>query len=76
MSEKQQEMMRLVAFWMFGTVVIVFGAITAYILLVGRMAGTVTVWQALKAGFPIWGITALAAIIIYVAYYFYNKSKS
>jgi hypothetical protein len=76
MSEKQQKNLKLVAFWLFGTVLIVFGAITAYITLVGRTLGEVTIWQALKSGFPIWGITALAAIIIYVAYYFYTKNQS
>jgi hypothetical protein len=72
-SEKREKGMKLLAFWLFGTVMIVFAAITAYILLVGRMAGAVTIWDSIKAGFPIWGITALAAIIIYAGYYFYAK---
>ena len=75
MSEEQNKSQKLLAFWLFGTVMIVFGAITAYILLVGRMAGAVNTWDAVKAGFPIWGITALAAIIIYAGYYFYNQRK-
>ena len=76
MSEEQKKGSKLLAFWMFGTVMIVFAAITAYILLVGRMVGAVTTWMAVKAGFPMWGITALAAIIIYAGYYFYTKRKS
>ena len=73
MSEEPNKGAKLLAFWLFGTAVIVFSAITAYIFLF--TAGMFTVWEAIKSGFPIWGITALAAIIIYVAYYFYEKRK-
>ena len=74
MFEEQEKAMRLLTFWLFGTVVIVFAAITAYIyLFVGEIAG---IWNVVKAGFPIWGITALAAVIIYIDYYFYVKRKS
>ena len=73
---EQEKGVRLLAFWLFGTVMIVFAAITAYILFVGRTAGAITVGMALMGGFPIWGITALAAIIIYAGYYFYTQRKS
>ncbi len=76
MSEEPKKGAKLLAFWLFGTVMVVFAAITAYILFIGRMAGAVTVGMALKGGFPIWGITALAAIVIYVGYYLYDKRKS
>jgi len=72
-SERREKGMRLLTFWLFGTVMIVFAAITAYILLIGRAAGAVTIWRAFTGGFPIWGITALAAIIIYAGYYLYVK---
>ncbi len=75
MSEEQQKVMKLFAYWLFGTVMVVFGAITAYIMFVGRTAGAVTAWDAIKAGFPIWGVTTLAAIIIYAGYY-YTRRKS
>jgi|GEM_PF-1043340 len=75
MSKEQNKSQKLLAFWLFGTVMVVFAAITAYILSIGRMAGAVTAWDAVKAGFPIWGITALAAIIIYAGYYFYTQRK-
>lgn len=75
MPEEQKKGPKLLAFWLFGTVLIVFAAITAYILLIGRAAGAVTVWMAIMTGFPIWGITALAAIIIYVVYYFLTKRQ-
>jgi hypothetical protein len=74
MSEEQGKGARLLAFWSFGTVMIVFAAITAYIFLF--TAGMFPIWVAIKAGFPIWGITALAAIIIYAGYYVYTKRKS
>lgn len=70
MSEEPKKGAKLLAFWLFGTVMVVFAAITAYIMPVGG------VFAALKAGFPIWGITALAAVVIYAIYYFYDKSKS
>ncbi len=76
MSEEPKKGAKLLAFWLFGTVMVVFAAITAYILLIGRMAGNVTALTAIRSGFPIWGLTALAAIIIYAVYYYYNKSKS
>ncbi|HEY72471.1 MAG: hypothetical protein DRJ03_18965 [Chloroflexi bacterium] len=76
MSEKPKKGAKLLAFWLFGTVMVVFAAITAYILFIGRMAGSITAMMAIKSGFPIWGVTALAAVIIYAGYYFYNKNKN
>jgi len=73
MSEEPKKGAKLLAFWLFGTVMVVFAAITAYIMMFVPVGG---VFAALKAGFPIWGITALAAILIYAVYYFYDKSKN
>lgn len=71
MSEDRKKAMKLLAFWLFGTVVIVFAAITAYITMIaGGNIGT-----AISQSWPIWGITALAAIIIFVGYYLYARSK-
>jgi hypothetical protein len=77
MSEERIKSVRLMAYWMVGTVLIVFAAITAYTYLwvrpfMGLGAGFGTV---LRTGFPIWGATALAAIIIFAGYYFYTKRK-
>lgn len=66
---------RLLAFWLFGTVLIVFGAITAYIALIAQPLGATTM-DVIMMGLPIWGITAVAAVIIFVGYHFYTKSKS
>ena len=73
MSEEPKKGAKLLAFWLFGTVLVVFAAITAYVMMFTARMG---VFAAIKAGFPIWGITALAAIVIYAIYYFYDKSKS
>ncbi len=75
MSEEQQKKTRLLAYWCFSTTLVVFAAITAYIALWTRELGA-TMMEILKAGFPIWGITALAAAIIFFGYYFYTKSRS
>ncbi len=71
MSEEKQKSAKLFLFWLFGTVMIVFAAITAYIFLYtpGTMMG------AIKAGFPIWGLTTLAAIVVYAGYHFYTSRQ-
>ncbi len=74
MSEEKQKRLRLMAYWLFGTVVIVFGALTAYIAVwVFPIGGTV--WDVLKAGFPVWGVTAMLAVLFYAGYYMYIKRQ-
>jgi hypothetical protein len=75
MAEGQQKSMRLLAYWLFSMVVMVFAAITAYIALWVRPVGA-SMWTVIKSGFPIWGITGLAAIIIFAGYYFYIGRKA
>ena len=75
MSEDKEKSGKLLAYWLFGTVLIVFGAITAYITLIARPIGA-TMGDVMMAGLPIWGTTAVAAIIIYAGYHFYMKSKA
>ncbi|HEY86042.1 MAG TPA: hypothetical protein G4N96_13120 [Chloroflexi bacterium] len=75
MSEEQQKKSRLLAYWLFSTVLIVFGAITAYIALWTLPMGA-SPMSAIWMGLPIWGTVVVAAIIIYAGYYFYTKSKS
>ena len=74
-SESREKGSNLLAFWLFGTVLIVFGAITAYIALYAMPLGG-TSMDVIMLGLPIWGTTAVAAAIIYTGYYFYNKSKA
>ena len=75
MSEQRQRGMRLLAYWLFSTELVVFAALTTYIALWTRPAGATT-WTIIKAGFPIWGIVGLVAIVIYVGYYFYVRQKA
>ncbi len=75
MSEEQENSKKILIYWLFATVLIVFAAITAYIALFAFPLGG-TVMDVIKAGFPIWGMTAVMAVIIYVGYHFYSKSKA
>ncbi len=69
--EDKQNLINLMRFWLFGTFVIVFVAITLYIgLFTSRNA-----WMALRAGFPIWGITAVACVVWYYGYKWYLNRK-
>lgn len=72
MSEEQLKKVKLVAYWLFSTTVIVFGAVTAFIAIWVREAGA-SLMDVLKAGFPIWGITALAAVVVFGGYYAYAR---
>ena len=72
MSEEKQKSAKLFMFWLFGTVMIVFAAITAYIFLFTPT----TMMGAIKAGFPIWGLTILAGVIVYAGYYFYASRRA
>ncbi len=65
------KLLRLMRFWLFGTFVIVWAAITMYIGLFTNRDW----WMAVKAGFPIWGLTALLCIVWYVVYYFWLKRR-
>ena len=64
-SEKKTKLLNLMRFWLFGTFVIVWAAVTGYIGLFTDRDW----WVAIKAGFPIWGITGVLTI---VWYYFYK----
>ncbi|MEW6567921.1 MAG: hypothetical protein AB1449_07105 [Chloroflexota bacterium] len=71
MSEQKTKLLRLMRFWLFGTFVIVWAAITMYIGLFTNRDW----WMAVRAGFPIWGITALLCIAWYVGYYYWLKRR-
>jgi len=61
--EAKQRRLRLMRFWLFGTFVIVWGAITAYLgLFTGNPVGAVV------AGLPIWGMVGVVAILLYFGY--------
>ena len=68
----KKKLLNLMKFWLFGTFVIVFAAVTAYIVMF-----TGGDWlQALRAGLPIWGITAVLCVVWYFFYQWYlNRQK-
>jgi uncharacterized RDD family membrane protein YckC len=70
-SEQNIKLLRLMRFWLFGTFVIVFAAITGYIGLFTNRDW----WMAIRAGFPIWGITGGLCILWYIGYYWWQKRK-
>ena len=74
MSEEKQKRLKLMAYWLFGTVIVVFGALTAYIALWTFPMGA-SIWDALGAGLPVWGVTALLAALFYAGYYMYLKRQ-
>lgn len=64
MSEDKQKRLNLMRYWLFGIWAIVFAAVTAYIGLFTFQDP----FAALRAGLPIWGITAVLAVIWYFGY--------
>ncbi len=62
--------LKLMRYWLFGTFVIVFAAVTAYL-------GIYTTWQtALVTGLPIWGLTAVLCVAAYFFYQWYLNRKT
>jgi hypothetical protein len=74
MSEEKKKVLNLMAYWLFGTVMIVFAAITTYIALWVRPLGA-SMGKVLMMGLPIWGGTAVLAALIYAGYYFYTTRQ-
>ena len=70
MAEDKQKKLRLMTFWLFSSVMIVFAAVTAYLYI---FAGNV--WTAISRALPITLIVAVAAAIIYAVYYFLVYKK-
>lgn len=68
LAEIQGKKLRLVIYWAFSTTLIVFAAVTTYITLWLRPLGA-SMLDIITAGFPIWGLTALAATILVGGYY-------
>ncbi len=64
MNPRKTKLLNLMRFWLFGTFVIVWTAITAYIGLFTNRDW----WTAIRAGFPIWGIVALLCVVSYFVY--------
>ena len=63
-EQSKTKRLNLMRYWLFGTFVIVFAAVTTYVGLFTDRNALV----ALKAGLPIWGIVGVACIVIYYGY--------
>jgi len=62
-------LLKLMRFWLFGTFIIVFAAVTVYI-------GLFASWStALVKGLPIWGLTAVLCVLWYFVYQWYLNRK-
>ncbi len=72
MSEENTKLLNLMRFWLFGTFVIVWAAITVYI----GMFTNQNWLMALRAGFPIWGIVAVLCLVCYYGYKMYLGRKT
>ncbi len=69
MAPENEKKLKLMRFWLVGIFVIVWVAITLYI---GMLTGW---WQAIKSGFPIWGITAVLCVVCYYGYKYWLTHK-
>jgi hypothetical protein len=71
MSERNAALLKLMRFWLFGTFVIVWTAVTAYIGMFTNRD-----WlAAIRAGFPIWGLTAVLCVAAYFGYNWWLTRK-
>jgi hypothetical protein len=71
MSEGKTKLLNLMRFWLFGTFVIVWTAITMYIGLFTNRDWLL----AIQAGLPIWGTTAVLCVVWYMVYKTYLKRR-
>lgn len=72
MSDENTKLLNLMRFWLFGTFIIVWAAITLYIGLFTDRDW----WWAIRAGFPIWGITGALCILWYFGYSWWLNRKA
>ena len=74
MSPEKEKSLKLLAFWMFGTVLIVFAALMTYVTMWARPIGA-TFGEIFMMILPILSITVILAIVLYGGYYFYVTKK-
>lgn len=73
MADREKKL-RLIIYWLFSTVMIVFAAVSAYIALWTFPMGA-TVWMVLGRALPITLVAAVAAGILFAIYYFMFYKK-
>jgi len=64
--------LKLMRFWLFGIFVIVFAGLTAFLY----FPTLGNIWAAIKAGWMIWGGTAVGCVLVYFFYkWFLGRQK-
>jgi hypothetical protein len=63
-SDQKTKLLNLMRFWLFGTFLIVWVAVTLYIGLFSDRDW----WLAIRSGFPIWAIVGALCIVWYFVY--------
>ena len=63
--------LKLMRYWLFGIFVLVFAALTAFLYL--PTLGNI--WWAVRAGWPIWLLTAVLCVAAYYGYKWYLGRK-
>lgn len=73
-EQEKTKRLNLMRYWLFGTFVIVFAAVTAAI--VTYTMGLARPLEAVRIGLPIWGIVGVACIAFFYGYKFlYLKNQ-
>lgn len=67
MSDDKTKLLALMRFWLFGTFLIVWAALTMYIGLFTDRDW----WYAIRTGFPMWGLVGALCIVWYFVYKFW-----
>jgi len=71
MTPEMEKKLKLMRFWLVGIFAIVWTAITIYI----GMFTNRDWWQAIKSGFPIWGIAAVLCAVCFFGYKYWLTNK-
>ncbi len=75
-SEVKEKILKLMRFWLLGTFIIVFAAVTAYTFIWLSMAPSFTFGHVIQAAWPVWALTAVACLALYFGYKFlYLKNR-
>ena len=72
LSAENKRLLNLMSFWLFGTFIIVWAAVTIYIGLFTNRNW----WVAIKSGFPIWAVVGVLCVIWYFVYRYILLRKS
>lgn len=75
MAEEKEKKLRLMVYWLFTSVMIVFAAVTTFIYIwIGPLQGTIG--MAVSGALPVTLVVAIAAAVIGAVYYFLIYKKA